>query len=114
MPTIRPLPVLQPEQLRHPPSSFAWIDHRLRRDGWLNQLPPKVLAFYVFLVFAADERGLSCWRLDRIQREMPDLTFSDLHQARDQLTELGLVAYRPWSQHSPDGSYQVLRVPARE
>lgn len=34
----------------------------------------------------------------------------DLRRALDGLVQLGLVAYRPWSQHASDGVYQVLSL----
>ncbi len=111
MPTSRPLPILCKPRTREVPRSFAWLDHELRRGGWLGRFSPRALSLYVFLVLAADEDGLSCWRLERVQREMPHLGFTDLHEARDELVALELVAYRSWSKHSPDGSYQVLSMP---
>jgi hypothetical protein len=111
MPTSRPLPVLVPERLRQPPRSFAWIDHRLRSDQWLERLSPPEMALYLFLVLAADRRGLSCWRLDRIEREMPAFDRAALRRARDGLVEADLIAFRPWGSTQINGSYQVLSLP---
>lgn len=110
MPLKKPLPVLVPERLRRIPRSFAWIDHRLRSEGLLRRLRPEEIALYLFLVLAADKHGLSCWRLDRIEREMPCLDRSRLHTARERLVALGLIAYRPWRAGAVDGCYQVLDV----
>lgn len=110
MPTKRQLPVLVPGRLRTPPRSFAWIDHRLRSSGLLPMLDPPDLGLYVFLALAADKDGLSCWRLDRIEREMPCFDRSTLWEARDHLLELDLVAFRPWRASDPDGVYQVLSI----
>ena len=71
MPTKKPLPVVVPDRVRRPPRSFASIDHRLRSSGRLAMLDPPEIGLYLFLVLAADKDGLSCWRLDRIEREMP-------------------------------------------
>lgn len=111
MPTSRPLPVLCPERLRRIPRSFAWLDHRLRADGLLAQLTPDQLSLYCFLALAADAHGLSCWRLDRIERELP-LDVCALQQARAGLLRADLIAFRPWHAQCPDGSYQLLSVPA--
>jgi hypothetical protein len=93
------------------PPSFAWIDHRLRSSGFVRQMTPDELGLYVFLVLAADRQGLSCWRLDRIERELLCLDVASLREAREGLRRLKLVAYRPWSPQALDGSYQVLPVP---
>ena len=110
MPTKKRLPVLAPDRLRRPPGSFAWVDHRLRSSGLLPLLEPPEIGLYLFLVLAADKDGLSCWRLDRIEREMPCLDRSALWKARDRLVELDLIAFKPWRASDPDGVYQVLSL----
>ena len=110
MPTSRPLPVLVPERLRRVPRSFAWIDHRLRSGGFLEKLTPEEIALYLFLALAADRDGLSCWRLDRIEREIP-FDVGELTRARKGLRARDLVAFRPWRTKGVDGSYQVLSLP---
>ena len=111
MPTSRPLPLLDPAAVRRPPRSFAWIDIRLRSD-WLDCMEPPELGFYLFLALAADQHGLSCWRLDQVQRRMPCFDLHSLRKARDRLMRIKLLAYRPWSAHAIDGSYQLLALPA--
>jgi hypothetical protein len=111
MPTSRPLPRLLPERLRSIPRSFAWLDHRLRSQSLLQPLSPGELGFYLFLALAADKDGLSCWRLDRIEREIPCFDVPTLRRARDGLIRADLIAFKPWSPNSIDGSYQVLSVP---
>ena len=110
MPTSRPLPVLRADRLRRPPRSFAWLDHDLRSGGFLAQLSTDQIALYCFLALAADAQGLSCWRLDRIERELP-LDVPTLHRAREGLLRADLIAFRPWHARSPDGSYQLLALP---
>jgi hypothetical protein len=113
MPTSRPLPVLRPDRLRCPPRSFAWLDHRLRSGGFLSRLTPEELSLYCFLALAADAQGLSCWRLDRIERELP-LDVPTLHSAREGLMRANLLAFQPWRAQGRDGSYQLLALPAPE
>lgn len=36
----KPLSVLVPQRVRQVPASFAWIDHRLRSEGFLERLEP--------------------------------------------------------------------------
>ncbi len=110
MPLSKPLPVLAPTRVRQVPRSFAWIDHRLRSEGILERLRPEDIGLYVFLALAADRHGLSCWRLDRIERALPCFDRHTLWDARTHLGELGLIAYRPWRPGDADGSYQVLSV----
>jgi hypothetical protein len=64
----------------------------------------------LFLALAADQRGLSCWRLDRVQKTLPCFDRHTLWHARSRLAELDLIAYRPWNPGDPDGCYQVLSV----
>jgi hypothetical protein len=110
MPLKKPLPLLVPQRIRTIPPSFAWIDHRLRSEGILPRLRPEDLGLYLFLVMAADQRGLSCWRLDRVERSLPCFDRHTLWDARSRLVDLNLIAYRPWRNGDPDGSYQVLSV----
>jgi hypothetical protein len=110
MPTSRPLPVLRPERLRRPPKSFAWLDHRLRSGGFLAGLNSAEISLYCFLALAADARGLSCWRLDRIEREVP-FDAGALRAARDRLIRADLLAFVAWSPRCPDGYYQLLALP---
>ena len=104
----RPLPVLDPRRVRAPTRSFAWVDHRLRDR--LHELDLVDMALYLFLLLAADAQGLSCWRLDRIGVMLGHVPKADLFRARQRLMDLELIVYQPWSEHAPDGSYQVLAL----
>lgn len=110
MPLKKPLPLLTPQRIRKIPPSFAWIDHRLRSEGFLERLRPEDIGLYLFLALAADRNGLSCWRLDRIQRAMPCFDRHALWDARRRLAELDLLTYHPWRRDEPDGCYQLLSV----
>lgn len=110
MPLNRPLPILVPQRVRRVPPSFAWIDHRLRNEGFLERLCPEDLGLYLFLTLAADRSGLSCWRLDRIERTLPCFDRHALWDARQRLCQLDLIAYRPWRREDADGCYQVLSL----
>jgi hypothetical protein len=77
------------------PRSFAWIDHRLRSGGFLEKLTPEETALYLFLALAADREGLSCWRLDRIEREVPfdvAVLARRVEEVKSPLPSLGLRA----------------------
>jgi hypothetical protein len=110
MPLKRPLAVLVPDRIRKVPRSFAWIDHRIRSGGFLERMWPEDIGLYLFLALAADRHGLSCWRLDRIERAVPYFDRDSLWDARTRLCELDLIEYVPWRRGDPDGSYQVLSV----
>jgi len=110
MPLKKSLPLLTPQRIRKVPCSFAWIDHRLRSEGFLERLRPEDIGLYLFLALAADRHGLSCWRLDRIQRALPYFDRDALRDARRRLVELDLLSYRPWRRDDPDGCYQLLSI----
>jgi len=111
MPTSRLLPVLCPGRVRQIPASFAWIDHRLRSGGFLQRMSSDEAGLYLFLALAADRQGLSCWRLDRIERELLCVDIPSLREARAGLIRMNLLAYQPWSPRAHDGSYQLLALP---
>jgi hypothetical protein len=105
----RPLSVLQPLRLRSLPPSYAWIDRRLRQHDLLASLSAAELSLYLFLVLAADRDGLSCWRIDRMERELP-ADVGSLKNARADLVKKDLIAFSPWSSRSINGTYQVLSI----
>jgi len=114
MPLKKPLSLINLHAVRRIPPSFAWLDHRLRSNGFLETFTPSEIVLYFFLVLAADQQGLSCWRLDIMQRIMPAFHFHQFHDARDLLMQKRLLAFKPWSQNDPDGVYQLLALPAKQ
>ena len=112
MPLKKPLIPVIPNCLRQIPRHFAWLDHRLRTEQWLEDFEPEEFAFYLFLALAADQYGLSCWRLDIIERAMPVFHQYQLCHARSELVKKRLLAYRPWNVSDPDGTYQLLPIPS--
>ncbi len=112
MPLKKPIKPVIPNLVRKIPPSFAWIDHRLRSRQFLLGFEPGEFALYLFLALAADEQGLSCWRLDVMQRTMPAFDFHQFRDARDALVQKRLLAFKPWNPSDPDGVYQLLPVPA--
>jgi hypothetical protein len=89
-------------KLRRVPSQFSWIDQRLVRERYIDQLSPHACALYLFLLTVADAQGLSYYA-DRSLGERLSMTHPHLRQARDALIHLGLIAYRP-------PLYQVLAL----
>ena len=45
-------------QTRHVPPQFSWVDQRLVRDHYIDQLSSPACALYLFLVTVADAQGL--------------------------------------------------------
>ena len=93
---------LSPMQLRRVPSQFSWVDQRLVRAHVIDQLSHEACALSLFLITVADAQGLSFYA-DRSLCQRLSMTREGLHQARQTLIQLGLVAY----QHP---LYQVLAL----
>ena len=89
-------------KLRHVPRQFSWVDQRLVRDRYIDQLSPQACALYLFLVTVADAQGLSYYAEASLCHRL-SMTSTELHQARQALIQRGLVAY----QHP---LYQVLAL----
>jgi len=89
-------------KLRRVPSQFSWVDQRLVRERYIDQLSPHACALYLFLVTVADAQGLSFYA-DHSLSERLSMTRPHLHQARVALIKLSLIAYRP-------PLYQVLAL----
>jgi hypothetical protein len=91
-------------KLRRVPPQFSWVDQRLVRDHYIDQLSPQACALYLFLVTVADAQGLSYYADPALCQRL-SLTGTELSQARQALLTQGLVAYqRPL--------YQVLALDA--
>jgi len=85
-------PILPQRQRRIPPH-FSWIDHRLVRDGHVRGRSAAALALYLFLVTVADAEGLS-WYSDAGLCQQLAWSEAQLQQARAELQQGGLIAYR--------------------
>jgi hypothetical protein len=99
----------QPQDVRRITGSFAWIDHRLLRNGHLQAMTHQEIALYLFLVLVADRHGVSFYRKEKIC-ELVALDFEQFEVARDRLIGQDLIAFEPYSAFTPNGYYQVLAV----
>jgi hypothetical protein len=91
-------------KLRKVPKQFSWLDQRLVRERYIDQLSHHACALYLFLVTVADAQGLSYYADPSLCQRL-SMTCPELHQARQALMTRGLVAYqRPL--------YQVLALDA--
>jgi len=99
----------QPQRVRKIEKTFAWIDHRVLRNGFLPVMTPEDQSLYLFLVLAADRNGVSFYRKEKICDQL-GLDFGAFEVARDRLIDLKLIAFEPYSALTPNGYYQVLPV----
>ena len=89
-------------RLRTVPPQFSWVDQRLVRERYIDQLSHEACALSLLLVTVADAQGLSFYSEPSLCQRL-SLTLEGLRQARGRLVHLGLVAYeRPL--------YQVLAL----
>jgi hypothetical protein len=89
-----------PQRIRKVPKQFSWVDHRLVRDRYIDQLNHKAATLYLFLVTVADSQGLSYYSDVSIFQRLK-IDEHDLAQARLELVRTGLIAYQ-------NPIYQVL------
>lgn len=99
----------QPQRVRRIEKSFAWIDHRLLRSGYLPVMTHQDQALYLFLALVADRHGVSFYRKEKIC-DISGLDWGQFEVARDRLIDLKLIAFESYSAASPNGHYQVLPV----
>jgi len=85
-------PIL-PQRRRQMPPQFSWVDHRLVRDGYVQRRSASALALYLFLVTVADAEGLSWYSEAALCRQL-SWSGLQLHSARVELQQAGLIAYR--------------------
>ena len=99
----------QPQNIRKITNSFAWIDHRVLRNGFLGVMTHQDMALYLFLVLAADRNGVSFYRKEKIC-DVLSFDFRQFEIARERLINFKLVAYEAYTILSPNGYYQILPI----
>lgn len=98
--------VIREDRLRKVSESFAWIDHRFWREGYLKVMNGDDLRLYIFLLLVGNRNGVSWWRERSICKYLR-MNEMELKNARIRLIKLSLIAYA-----SP--YYQVLSLPKEE
>ncbi len=93
-----------PNRIRKTPRQFSWLDHRLVSDHYIDRCTHGAAALYLFLVAVSDARGLSYYS-DRTLSQRLDMEECVLVRHRNELIDIGLVAYRK-------PLYQVLAIDA--
>ena len=102
-PSISRAPIRPDRVRRIDGQSFAFVPHRLLRDGFLASLAADEQRLYLFLVLAADRQGLSFYGCDRICSIL-EMILYDYIEARNGLLGKDLIAF--------DGTrFQVLSLP---
>ncbi len=99
----------QPARVRRIERSFAWIDHRLLRHGYLETMSHHDQGLYLFLALAADRHGVSYYRKEKIC-DCLGMDWGEFEVARRRLVETRLIAFEPYSNSEPNGYYQVLPI----
>lgn len=90
------------QRIRKVPKSFSWLDHRLIRDRYIENVNHSQAALYLFLVCVADDKGLSYYGDPALMKKL-GMDQSCLDEARSGLIRTGLIA---WQQPI----YQVLSL----
>ncbi len=88
------------------PRQFSWVDQRLVRERYIDQLSHEACALYLFLLTVADAQGLSYYADGSLGQRL-SLSAPLLRGARQTLIRQGLVAYR-------HPLYQILALGAPE
>jgi len=99
----------QPKKIRAIKGSFAWIDHRLMRNGFIGVMTHTDVVLYLFLIVAADRNGVSFYRKEKIC-DILSLDYNQFEIAKDRLIDMKLIAFEGYSALSPNGYYQVLPI----
>ena len=103
--TVNKQPIL-PHLIRVVPKQFSWIDHRLVRERYIDNISHKAAALYLFLVTVSDVQGLSYYGDETLHKRL-GLAEVHLAQARNILMQQRLIAYRK-------PLYQVLALNQRQ
>jgi len=97
--------ILCPNRVRRITGSFAFIEHRLLRDGFWESFSQRELLLYVFLILAADRNGVSYYSYDKIY-SLLRISMDEYLNARNALIDKDLIAF--------DGYFfQVLSLPEK-
>lgn len=84
------VPILpEPTKVRRIQGTFAWLDHRLLREGHLERMTLGDVAVYVFLVLAANREGCSFYRKDQACKKL-GIDWDQFEESKARLLEIGI------------------------
>lgn len=86
------MPVLK-NRIRKVPKSFSWLDHRLVRDRYIENLTHSQAALYLFLVCVADDKGLSYYGDPALMKKI-NMDQACLNETRAALIKANLIAWQ--------------------
>jgi hypothetical protein len=75
------------------PRQFSWVDQRLVREQYIERCSHPAAALYLFLVTVGDANGMSYYADTSIMQRL-SMDPTALHQARDNLLQAGLIAWK--------------------
>jgi hypothetical protein len=97
----------RPDLVRRPRGAFGWLDAALLHDRWLAEVGPHAVAVMVLLAIAADRRGASFYRRERMAIAL-GMSRYEVDDALQRLLDVGLVVMRPWRPGGCEGVWQLL------
>lgn len=106
-----PLPP-RPNLERRPCGTFGWLPAELLHEGWLAEIGPHAAAILILLALAADRRGASFFRRDRMAQAL-GMKRHEVDSALQRLLDCGVIDHRPWRTGARDGVWQLLPLPSR-
>lgn len=89
---VSKFPIL-PQRVRRVPRQFSWVDQRLVREEYIDRCSHPAAALYLFLVTVGDANGMSYYADTSIMQRL-SMDRTALHQARDNLVQAGLIAWK--------------------
>ncbi|KPA12843.1 hypothetical protein MHK_006950 [Candidatus Magnetomorum sp. HK-1] len=97
--------ILEPKRVRKISSTFAFIEHRLIRDGFFESLNHHELILYLFLILVGNRFGVSWYAYDKICGILR-ITLDEYIDARNSLIDKDLIAFNGYT-------FQVLSLPEK-
>jgi len=89
---VSKIPIIA-QRVRKVPRQFSWVDQRLVRERRIDHCSHAAAALYLFLITVGDAKGMSYYADESIKQRL-SMDPSMLHQARENLIQTDLIAWR--------------------